>query len=314
MRRGADSLLHRGRGQHHWLRCGRRGDTSGTVAAASSLFSMPQCRSLGENWWKCRTLFLSSSSRTLAFQFMVVGGFVFLMEVFKVHAQDSACDSCACCVSFACDSGGVYCTRVSSVFSPAPVVEYLAPAPAVVFSPAPVMVCIAPVPALFQASAPVMEYSSPASLVFPSPAPIAEYFSPAPAVSHASAFVVGYFSLAPAVFPSPVPVVDDFSSAPAVLAESTVPDVEQDTVEEEEEEEEYDQPVVYYSGFCEFLDMEDFRWQPQREGTFRLLRNSEGAKFFQFWQNEQLLVEDYLHLWTRASTWSERTALAVAQP
>ena len=70
-----------------------------------------------------------------------------------------------------------------------------------------------------------------------------------------------------------------------------MPDVEQVTFEEEEE---YDQPVVYYSGFCEFLHMEDFRWHPQGEGTFRLLRNSEGAKFFQFWQNEQLLVEDYI--------------------
>ena len=46
-----------------------------------------------------------------------------------------------------------------------------------------------------------------------------------------------------------------------------MPDVEQDTVDEEEEEE-YDQPVVFYSGFCEFLDMEHYKWQSQEKAPF----------------------------------------------
>ena len=87
-RRGARSLLHRGRGQHHWSRCGRRWGTSGTVAAASSSFSTSQCRSWVVNWWKCRTSCLRLSSRTFTFQFVVVGVPKFLVEEFKVSAQD----------------------------------------------------------------------------------------------------------------------------------------------------------------------------------------------------------------------------------
>ena len=41
------------------------------------------------NWWKCRTSCLKSSSRTLTFQFVVVGSVPkFLVEVFMVYAQD----------------------------------------------------------------------------------------------------------------------------------------------------------------------------------------------------------------------------------
>ena len=225
---------------------------------------------------------------------------------------------------------------------PAPVVESSSPASAVLPAPAPVLEIIAPVPAVihsatsgvdiapastvFQASSPVVEHiapapavsesPAPAPAVFQAPAPVVEYFSPTPAVSHASAPVVGYFSLAPAVFPSPVQVVDDFSSAPAVLAESTVPDVEQDTVEEEEEEEEeeeYDQPVVYYSGFCDFLDMEDFRWHPPRRRHLSAAAQLRGRKVLPVLA-ERAVVGGGLHLWTRASTWSERSVLAVAQP
>ena len=62
----------------------RRG-TRGTVAAASSSFSMSQCRRWVVNWWKYRTSCLRSSSRTLTFQFKMVLGFV---ELFKAQAQD----------------------------------------------------------------------------------------------------------------------------------------------------------------------------------------------------------------------------------
>ena len=153
---------------------------------------------------------------------------------------------------------------------PAPVVL------SVVSSPVPVVESSAPVPAVVCSPAPVMESSAPAPSVFFSPGSVAEYFSPAPAVSHASA-----------------PVVEYFSPAPVVAVESTVPHVEQDT-EKEEEEEEYDQPVVYCSGTCEFLKKLYNRWQSRGVGTLRLLRCSEGAKFFQFWQNERLLADDVI--------------------
>merc|ERR1711916_273804 len=42
--------------------------------------------------------------------------------------------------------------------APAPVVEYIAPAPAVVAAPAPVVEYIAPAPAVYAAPAPVVEY------------------------------------------------------------------------------------------------------------------------------------------------------------
>ena len=80
-----------------------------------------------------------------------------------------------------------------------------------------------------------------------------------------------------------------------------------------EEEEYIDRGVVYYSGTCEFLDMVEYRWRSQGEGTFRLLRQSQGAKFFQFWQKKRF-AGGRLHLWTRASTWSEWTDLALARP
>ena len=102
-----------------------------------------------------------------------------------------------------------------------------------------------------------------------------KYISPAPAVSRFPAPAVEYFSPAPPVFPSPVPVVEYFSPEPAVPAESAVPYVEQDTDEE-------------------FLEKLDNRWQSRGKGTFRLLRYSEGAKFFQFWQNERLLADDVI--------------------
>ena len=59
---------------------------------------------------------------------------------------------------------------------------------------------------------------------------VEEYISPAPAVSHVA-----------------VPVVEYFSPAPAVPAERTVPFV--------------DRGVVYHSGTCAFLIVEDYRWR-----------------------------------------------------
>ena len=68
-----------------------------------------------------------------------------------------------------------------------PVVEYLAPAPAVILSPAPVVEYISPVPVVFQTPAPVEGSFAPTPAVSrsPAPAPVVEHFSPAPAVFHA---------------------------------------------------------------------------------------------------------------------------------
>ena len=100
--------------------------------------------------------------------------------------------------------------------SPAPVVEYISPAPALSQPPAPVEEYISHTPAVFPATAPVIEYISPAPAVFPATAPVTEVISPAPAVFPATAPVVEYFSPAPAVFPVTAPVVEYFSPAPAV--------------------------------------------------------------------------------------------------
>ena len=52
--------------------------------------------------------------------------------------------------------------------------------------------------------------------------------------------------------------------------------------------------VVYHSGTCVMLDMVEFKWRSLGEGTYRLLRSSEGAKnfHFQFWRRRQLLTDD----------------------
>merc|ERR1712107_273654 len=67
--------------------------------------------------------------------------------------------------------------------APAPVVEYIAPAPAVYAAPAPVVEYVAPAPAVVAAPAPVVEYIAPAPAVNAAPAPIVEYVAPAPAVT-----------------------------------------------------------------------------------------------------------------------------------
>ena len=61
---------------------------------------------------------------------------------------------------------------------PAPVVEYIAPAPVV----SPEGIFFAPAPAVYAAPAPVDEYIAPAPAVYVAPAPVVEYIAPAPAV------------------------------------------------------------------------------------------------------------------------------------
>ena len=80
---------------------------------------------------------------------------------------------------------------------PAPVEEYISPAPAGFLLPVPVVESCAPVPVVSQLPAPVDDFISPAPAVFDAPAQLEESISPAPA---ASAPVVEHFSPAPAVF------------------------------------------------------------------------------------------------------------------
>ena len=72
--------------------------------------------------------------------------------------------------------------------------------------------------------------------------------------------------------------------------------------------------VDYHSGTCVMLDMVDFKWRSLGEGTYQLLRHSEGAKFFQFRRRRQLLVGglQFLDLVLRGG--KQRSVLAVAQP
>ena len=78
--------------------------------------------------------------------------------------------------------------------SPAPVVEYVAPTPAVTYAaPAPVVGYVAPAHSVtYAVPAPVIDYVAPApSVTFSAPAPVFEYVTPAP--------VSEYIAPAPAV-------------------------------------------------------------------------------------------------------------------
>ena len=112
--------------------------------------------------------------------------------------------------------------------APAPVVEFVAPAPAVTYAaPAPVVGYVAPAPAVsYAAPAPVVDYVAPApALTYASLAPVIVYVAPAPAVTHAApAPVVGCVAPAPAVsYAAPAPVVDYVAPAPAVTYASLAP-------------------------------------------------------------------------------------------
>ena len=102
--------------------------------------------------------------------------------------------------------------------APAPVVEYIAPFSAVYAAPALVEEYIAPAPAVYAAPAPVEEYIAPAPAVYAAPARVEEYIAPAPAVYAASAPVDKYITLAPAVFAAPAPSLEYIAPAPAVYA------------------------------------------------------------------------------------------------
>ena len=68
---------------------------------------------------------------------------------------------------------------------PAPVDEYVAPAPAEYAAPAPSVEYIAPAPVVYAAQAPGVVSLAPAPALSEAPAPGVELFSPAPAVFHA---------------------------------------------------------------------------------------------------------------------------------
>ena len=83
----------------------------------------------------------------------------------------------------------------------APVLEYIAPAPAAS--------CAAPVPTVFAAPAPVVEDISPAPTVFAVPAPVGDCVSLAPEVSYAApASVVEYISSDPAGYATPTSIME----------------------------------------------------------------------------------------------------------
>ena len=88
--------------------------------------------------------------------------------------------------------------------APAPVVEYISPAPAVIQSPMPVVEFLAPASAVIQAATPVVEYVASAPADVQAPTPVVEYRAPVPAVFQAPTPVVEFLAPAPAVIVSPV--------------------------------------------------------------------------------------------------------------
>ena len=62
--------------------------------------------------------------------------------------------------------------------------------------------------------------------------------------------------------------------------------------EDEEDVEEDDQMLEYFCEDCVFLEMRNNEWQSLGLGAARLLRHSNGAVFFQFWQYEHLIIDD----------------------
>ena len=60
----------------------------------------------------------------------------------------------------------------------------------------------------------------------------------------------------------------------------------------EEDVEEDDQLVEYFSEGCLFLEMLRNEWLSRGHGVARLLWHSRRMVIFQFWQGEQLIVDD----------------------
>ena len=103
--------------------------------------------------------------------------------------------------------------------APAPVFEYVAPAPAVTdAAPTPVVGFVAPAPAVtYAAPAPVVGYVAPAPAVsYAAPTPVVDSVAPAPAVTYASlAPVIVHVAPAPAVtHATPAPVFEYVTPAP----------------------------------------------------------------------------------------------------
>ena len=46
---------------------------------------------------------------------------------------------------------------------------------------------------------------------------------------------------------------------------------------------------------CEFFIDFDGKWEPKGRGSAKLVQHSSGAKFFKFWQNEQICYDDDIH-------------------
>ena len=53
-----------------------------------------------------------------------------------------------------------------------------------------------------------------------------------------------------------------------------------------------DQMLEYFCEDCVFLEMRNNEWQSLGQGFARLLRHSNGAVIFQFWQSEHLIIDD----------------------
>ena len=60
----------------------------------------------------------------------------------------------------------------------------------------------------------------------------------------------------------------------------------------EEDEDSSDELLEYFCEDCVFLEMRNYEWQSLGAGVARLLRHSNGAVFFQFWQYERLIIDD----------------------
>ena len=46
---------------------------------------------------------------------------------------------------------------------------------------------------------------------------------------------------------------------------------------------------------CEFFIDFDGKWEPKGRGSAKLLQHSSGAQYFEFWHNEQMWYDDYIH-------------------
>ena len=57
----------------------------------------------------------------------------------------------------------------------------------------------------------------------------------------------------------------------------------------------FDELLEYFCEDCVFLEVRNYEWQPLGSGVARLVRYSDGAVFFQFWQSERLIIHDFVH-------------------